>query len=150
VVNRVLVIHQLKDDLGLTNITGSISTGNSGTRVACGLIQEEYQILPILILPIGPLEPTYNKAGLSVGTPLKANALINADLIKGQLTIAQNVGSLATLTLEISGLVAGSTHGWVNKKFLMQHIHRDFAMSPCSASGPHFNPYNVAICHNLR
>jgi Cu/Zn superoxide dismutase len=147
----VLVIHQLEDDLGLSNSSVTTTTGNSGSRLVCGLVQEQnIRGLQIArILPIGPLDPSYGKLGLNDGTPLKANAEIKSDSIKGQLTISQNVASYASLTLEISGLVAGSAHGWVSKKFLMQHIHRDSATVPCTASGPHFNPYNVNICSKV-
>jgi len=38
VIGRGLVIHANKDDLGLGNNAESIKTGNSGTRIACGII----------------------------------------------------------------------------------------------------------------
>uniref|UniRef100_A0A0K0FUL3 Superoxide dismutase [Cu-Zn] n=1 Tax=Strongyloides venezuelensis TaxID=75913 RepID=A0A0K0FUL3_STRVS len=37
-LSRTLVVHQLVDDLGLGNNDASRTTGNSGTRIACGLI----------------------------------------------------------------------------------------------------------------
>jgi Cu-Zn family superoxide dismutase len=42
VENRVVVIHELQDDLGLTDNSLSNTTGNAGSRIACGLIQYDY------------------------------------------------------------------------------------------------------------
>lgn len=38
IIGRSIVLHQLADDLGLGNSTLSLSTGNSGSRIACGVI----------------------------------------------------------------------------------------------------------------
>jgi Cu-Zn family superoxide dismutase len=38
VIGRTLVIHQDEDDLGLTNHPLSLTTGNSGPRIACAII----------------------------------------------------------------------------------------------------------------
>jgi len=38
IIGRTIVLHQLEDDLGLKGDTGSKSTGNSGSRLACGVI----------------------------------------------------------------------------------------------------------------
>jgi Cu-Zn family superoxide dismutase len=38
VLGRTVVLHQLVDDLGLVNNTGSLTTGNAGARIACGVI----------------------------------------------------------------------------------------------------------------
>ena len=38
IVGRAVVIHALEDDLGLGGDSGSLSTGNAGPRVACGVI----------------------------------------------------------------------------------------------------------------
>jgi hypothetical protein len=38
VLHRALVIHEKADDLGLGNHADSKKTGNSGSRVACGII----------------------------------------------------------------------------------------------------------------
>jgi Cu-Zn family superoxide dismutase len=38
VIGRTIVLHQLADDLGLGNATLSLTTGNSGARIACGVI----------------------------------------------------------------------------------------------------------------
>jgi Cu-Zn family superoxide dismutase len=38
VLGRTIVLHQLEDDLGLQNNTGSKTTGNAGARIACGVI----------------------------------------------------------------------------------------------------------------
>ncbi|KAE9416906.1 hypothetical protein Angca_010305, partial [Angiostrongylus cantonensis] len=38
IVGRSFVVHELRDDLGRGGNAGSLSTGNSGRRVACGVI----------------------------------------------------------------------------------------------------------------
>ena len=38
VIGRTIVLHQDEDDLGLTNHPLSKTTGNSGNRIACGVI----------------------------------------------------------------------------------------------------------------
>ena len=38
VLGRTIVLHQKEDDLGLNPDEGSKTTGNSGARVACGVI----------------------------------------------------------------------------------------------------------------
>ena len=38
IIGRAVVIHALEDDLGLGGDSGSLSTGNAGPRVACGVI----------------------------------------------------------------------------------------------------------------
>ena len=38
VLGRTIVLHQDQDDLGLGNSTTSKTTGNSGARIACGVI----------------------------------------------------------------------------------------------------------------
>ena len=38
ILNRALIIHSSEDDLGMYNTTESKTTGNSGTKIACGLI----------------------------------------------------------------------------------------------------------------
>jgi hypothetical protein len=43
VENRAVVIHELPDDLGLTDHSLSNTTGNSGLRIACGLIRYSYK-----------------------------------------------------------------------------------------------------------
>ena len=39
ILYRAIVVHELKDDLGLGNNNASITTGNAGPRLACGTIQ---------------------------------------------------------------------------------------------------------------
>ena len=38
VVNRGCVVHSGEDDLGLGGDSGSLTTGNAGSRLACGII----------------------------------------------------------------------------------------------------------------
>jgi Cu-Zn family superoxide dismutase len=38
IIGRTLVLHALPDDLGLNPDPGSKTTGNSGARIACGVI----------------------------------------------------------------------------------------------------------------
>jgi Cu-Zn family superoxide dismutase len=40
ILNRALVIHQNQDDLGITNNANSTITGNSGGRIACGIVRK--------------------------------------------------------------------------------------------------------------
>jgi Cu-Zn family superoxide dismutase len=40
VLNRAVVVHAGKDDLGLGGDDESLKTGNAGGRVACGIIRE--------------------------------------------------------------------------------------------------------------
>ena len=41
ITGRSLVIHQLKDDLGLNGTLESESTGSAGSRLACAIIEEK-------------------------------------------------------------------------------------------------------------
>ena len=41
ILNRAIVVHAGEDDLGLGGDSGSMSTGNAGSRLACGLILEK-------------------------------------------------------------------------------------------------------------
>lgn len=41
VIGRGCMVHALEDDLGFGGNTGSLSTGNAGSRVACGTIEED-------------------------------------------------------------------------------------------------------------
>ena len=41
VLDRAIVVHGGEDDLGLGGNMGSTTTGNAGSRVACGLILEK-------------------------------------------------------------------------------------------------------------
>ncbi len=38
VIGRTVILHGLPDDLGLGGNAASLTTGNSGARVACGVI----------------------------------------------------------------------------------------------------------------
>jgi len=38
IIGRTLVLHQLEDDLGLVGNEGSRASGNSGRRIACGVV----------------------------------------------------------------------------------------------------------------
>jgi Cu-Zn family superoxide dismutase len=40
VFGRALVIHQLRDDLGLTDHPNSKTSGNSGSRISCGIVSK--------------------------------------------------------------------------------------------------------------
>jgi hypothetical protein len=105
--------------------------------------------LAVSQVTIGPTDLNYDTVGLVIGANLSASVsftqeLPSANPISGVLTITQTVGSMATLTLQASGFVPLSTHGWVIS-VLMQHIHAGNATVPCTAAGLHFNPYNVFI-----
>lgn len=41
IIGRAIVVHSGEDDLGKGNTTLSASTGNSGDRWACGIIEAE-------------------------------------------------------------------------------------------------------------
>ena len=38
IIGRTIVLHQNQDDLGLGINAASLTTGNSGNRIACGII----------------------------------------------------------------------------------------------------------------
>ena len=38
IIGRSVALHQNKDDLGMGNNSASLITGNSGSRIACGVI----------------------------------------------------------------------------------------------------------------
>ena len=38
ILGRAIVIHELQDDLGMNDDVGSRTTGNSGNKIACGII----------------------------------------------------------------------------------------------------------------
>ena len=38
VIGRTVVLHELQDDLGLGGVAASLTTGNAGSRIACGVI----------------------------------------------------------------------------------------------------------------
>ncbi len=42
VIGRTVVLHALPDDLGTAGNAGSQATGNSGARIACGVIGYEF------------------------------------------------------------------------------------------------------------
>lgn len=48
IVGRSVVVHADEDDLGKTNHPDSLKTGNSGKRVACGIIglAKEFKSVP--------------------------------------------------------------------------------------------------------
>jgi hypothetical protein len=76
--------------------------------------------LVVAQVTIGPTDMNYDMVGLVRGTVLTASVLVKEELnsatpITGVMVITQTVGSLATLTLQVSGFVPLSTHGWVIK-----------------------------------
>ncbi|VDM44030.1 unnamed protein product, partial [Toxocara canis] len=38
IFGRAIVVHAMQDDLGLGGVPASLTTGNAGARVACGII----------------------------------------------------------------------------------------------------------------
>lgn len=58
IIDRTLIIHQDKDDLGLINTKESRTTGTSGKRIACGVIVEDQYNVDTFELP-NPLEDTF-------------------------------------------------------------------------------------------
>ena len=50
ILGLAVVVHSGKDDLGKGGDTGSLKTGNAGSRVACGVIKAQWRQLTNLII----------------------------------------------------------------------------------------------------
>ena len=135
-----LVIHEQIDDLGLGGATNSLTTGNAGSRLACGniiisngpapfvpeLVPSPYLVepepVPDVLIGNCTLTPDFNSTSLTVSASV--------------VVIQPNASSPAEIELVVTGLPPNSTHGW--------HIH-EFPVAEgeivnCSTTGGHFNP----------
>ena len=50
ILGLAVVVHSGKDDLGKGGDTGSLKTGNAGSRVACGIIKAQWRQLTNLFI----------------------------------------------------------------------------------------------------
>ena len=50
ILGLAVVVHSGKDDLGKGGDTGSLKTGNAGSRVACGIIKAQWRQLTNLVI----------------------------------------------------------------------------------------------------
>ncbi|KAM0856233.1 hypothetical protein ACQ4PT_049261 [Festuca glaucescens] len=69
VVGRAFVVHELEDDLGKGGHELSLSTGNAGGRLACGMLSDTFLILWQCSLIID--ESAYRKISVSVMTDIR-------------------------------------------------------------------------------
>ena len=110
ILNRTLVIHEGEDDLGDGDSEDSSTTGNAGSRVACGIVE----------LRASPMEPSCAdlcggdfKAGIASVTVMGSS---DDSPVSGNVLMIQGQGDDDRVFLrgEISGLESGP-HGF--------HIH---------------------------
>ena len=115
ILNRGVVIHAGKDDLGQGGDEGSISTGNAGGRVACGVIREKIETKRAVVDLRG-----------------------DGNEVEGELVLIQ-AGPQGMVKIEgtVEGLEPGS-HGF------HIHAVGDTG-DQCKAAGGHYNPFQVSI-----
>ena len=51
-MGRSVVVHAKEDDLGLGHDKGSLTTGNAGTRIGCGVIGRLFWRLLLMIFSV--------------------------------------------------------------------------------------------------
>lgn len=110
IVDRTVVIHSNKDDLGKKDNEGSLKTGNAGSRVACGLVIEGKK------------------------WPVRAVAILRGqDKVKGKIELFQ---SGPTKPVRMSGKLIGLSAG----KHGFHVHEKGSTGNVCKSAGGHFNP----------
>ena len=114
VLGRAIVVHAGPDDLGLGNHDSSMTTGNAGGRVGCGVIEPSFEVY----------EAEVNLLGHA-----------SSD-VEGQLKLKQvGYGGSVHITGKITGLSPGK-HGF--------HVHAlGGTGNQCKDAGGHYNPLQV-------